>query len=45
MQLEGLKVYGNLRAQTALRGVVALRCHGVDNEVPQLHATLPEILD
>ena len=34
----------SLRAQTALRGVVALR-YGVDNEVPQLHATLSEPLD
>ena len=36
----------SLRAQTALRGVVALPYGGgVDNEVPQLDATLSEFLD
>ena len=42
----------SVRAQTALRGVVALRCqhravdnnHGVDNEGLQLYATLSEPL-
>ena len=36
------------RAQTVLLGVVALRYQhhgGVDNEVPQLHATMSEPLD
>ena len=31
------------RAQTVLRGVMAL-CYGVDNKVPQLHATQSEPL-
>ena len=42
---------GSLRAQTAVRGVV-VPCYqhhnavdGVDNNVPQLHATLSESLD
>ena len=38
-------VVGSQKAQTALVGVVVLRYRGVDNEVPQLHATLSEPLD
>ena len=42
-----LRLYSKvrLRAQTALRGVVALRYQQVGNEVPQLRATLWEPLD
>ena len=36
----------SLRAQTALRGVVALHyCGSVDNDMPQLHTMLSEPLD